>query len=265
MRESEQRWIHTLNSFENGYNVLEFTSAERQKSKIQKWSEENGGFIFVKFLYNNKLFDNIDLTKSDIFKLFYLASFMDYEGYLVYEDTYMKRKDLYLILNKARKNSDLFYNKMKDLGILIQDKYKNTKVNELYFNKGNINKSIKQYNDFTRIYLNIIRFLYKNNDIRFHPQLGSFCKLIPYAHREKNILCSNQNSKKENPTMLDAIYLKDVLGYNRNGIRNLINDLKLITLENGEPIISFYDDNKYHIIINPRAFYGGNFDIRDKF
>ena len=44
LKEYEQYWLDTLEPYKTGYNILKF--AEEEKSEIQKWNDEHGGFVF---------------------------------------------------------------------------------------------------------------------------------------------------------------------------------------------------------------------------
>jgi len=249
LKEYEQYWLDTLKPHKIGYNILPYADIESNKTDIQKWNDENGGFIFSLFRYNNCLYNNIDILQEDIFKLFYISTYLNYDNYLT-----INRKDMKDLLSMSRERFDKFFNKMINLNILTKEG-KLLKLNNLYLSKGALDKKIKQYNDFTRIYINSIKFLYENNNIRKHSQIGAFIKLIPYIHRESNILCFNQT---DDIFEINKILTKDVLNildYHRSSIKRTFNDIVFI---NNEPIVKFTDIG---IIINPRVYYGGNFDI----
>jgi hypothetical protein len=59
--------------------------------------------------------------------------------------------------------------------------------------------------------------------------------------------------------------LKDILGYTHKSVKPFIDSLLETRLENGEAILGFFVTNsdfwKSTVVINPRVFYGGNFDI----
>jgi len=251
LKEYEQYWLDTLIPYKIGYNILPYADIESNKTDIQKWNDENGGFIFSLFRYNNCLFNGIpDLIQEDIFKIFYISIYLNYDNYLS-----INKKDMNNLLEMSRERFGQFFNKVVNLNILIKDG-KLLKLNNLYLSKGALDKKIKQYNDFTRVYINSIKSLYENNNIRKHSQIGALFKLIPYIHRESNILCFNQT---DDILEINKIITKDILSildYHRsNSIKRTFSDIVFI---NNEPIIKFSDIG---IIINPRVFYGGNFNI----
>lgn len=234
-------------------------------NEISEWNEELGGFVFVLFRYCNKLLEEHKQIKpEDITKLFYLATFVDYEGYLVYNNNYMTRADMQKILGLSVNPFDTFYNKLKKIGIFKTDKCKNIKINEDYFIKGEIEK--KNY-DYTRVYIDTIRYLYEHVDKRNQKQLGNYFKLIPFIHRQYNSLCWNPDEDLSNIKLMTVNELKDILGYHRNGVRGFIKELLSTRLETDEAILAFlrtqYDEGKSYIIINPKVFYGGNFNLKN--
>jgi hypothetical protein len=236
--------------------------------EVSEWNEELGGFVFVLFKYcNNLLEQHKEITPEDITKLFYLATYVDYDGYLVYDGQYMTRANMQNILGLSINIFDVFFNKMKKIGIFSVDKCKNIKINKRYFSKGEIDKEIQQYYDYTRVYIDTIRYLYNNVDKRNQKQLGNYFKLIPYIHRQQNTLCHNPSDDISNIKLMTVNELKDILGYHRNGVRGFIKELLSTRLDNNEAILGFfrteYDEGKSYIIVNPKVFYGGNFKLKN--
>jgi hypothetical protein len=233
--------------------------------EIKEWNDELGGFVFVLFKYSDDILrQHFEITSEDITKLFYLATYVDYKGYLIYNDTYMTKNDMKTILQLSRNPFDLFFNKMKRLDIFIIDS-KIIKINKEYFAKGEIDKEIKQYYDYTRVYIKTIRYLFENTPQRKHKQLGNYFKLIPYIHRQQNVLSWNPESNKADMQLMTLKDLREILGYHRNSVKGFINELLSTKLESGESILGFFvsdvDFWKSIIIVNPKVFYGGNFDL----
>lgn len=231
--------------------------------EMKLWNSELGGFIFVLFKYSNELLK--DMTQCDIVKLFYLATYVDYQGYLIYNHAFMTRKDMQSILGLNRNNFDQFFKKMIDLGVITYDKYKNIQVNKSYFTRGNVENEILKYDNHTRLYIRSIQYLYDHVPKKQHNQLGSYFKLIPYIHRQRNILCSNPDSLPEDAEPLTVYDLQTILDCHRHTARKFITDMLKIRLDNDEAIIGFwrtdYDEGYSKVIVNPRVFYGGNFKV----
>ena len=252
--------------------------SERQRNAIQKsiknkelnenmkdWNKELGGFVFILFQYGDVIFSQSpELIQEDITKLFYLSTFVDYEGNLIYNDNLIKRKGMQKLINISREKFSIYFKKLINLGIILEEN-KFIKVNKDYFYKGEIENSIKSNYNYTRLYINSIRYLYENVSVRKHKQLGSYFKMIPYIHRQQNTLCFNPDSHINNIDLMNVIELKEILGYHKNSIIRFMDDLTSIKLDNEESILAYIshdkDKGKSYIIINPRVFYGGNFGI----
>ena len=166
----------------------------------------------------------------------------------------------------TREHFSRFLNTMIKLGIIFK-RGNIYQINKQYFIKGVIDRYTKQYNDFTRIYINSVRYLYENIPVKKHKQLGAYFKIIPYIHRQQNTLCWNPDSNVADIKLMSLKELASILGYHENSINRLINTLMDTKLDNGESIVAFISNtknkSKSYIILNPRIFYGGNFDLPD--
>ena len=247
-------------------NIEKIIKSKEATKEMKEWNEQLGGFVFVLFKYCDKIFkDYPDITAEDITKLFYLATYVDYGGYLVYEKAYVNRKILKDMLGLSLKAFDLFFNKMKNNNIFTQDEDKNILINKEYFFKGEVNKEVDKHYNYTRVYVNTIRYLFDNVSKSKHKRLGIYFKLIPFIHRQHNTLCWNPDSDKSEIKLMHVRELQELLGYHRNGVRGFIKELLSVKLDNGESILGFfrteYDEGKSYIIINPKVFYGGNFNL----
>lgn len=239
---------------------------KEKNDEIREWSYELGGFIFVLFKYCNQLFKDFeDIKQEDITKLFYLATFVDYNGCLVYNCSFMNKLDMQKNLNISTSCFYEFYSKMIDCEIFLEQNNKII-INQEYFIKGNLVKQIQKQNDYTRVYIRTIRYLYENVSIRQHSQLGNYFKIIPFIHRQQNVLCWNPDEINNQVQLMHVNELKEILGCHRNTVRSFIKNMLSVRLSNGEAILGFfrteYDEGLSYIIVNPRVFYGGNFNLK---
>lgn len=234
--------------------------------EMTEWNDELGGFVFVLYKYSNELMSkHKELIPEDVTKLFYLATFVSYDGVLMWENAPMDKKVMREKLGMCKDRFLDFLNKMSNLGIVIVEDV--IKINKSYFTKGEIVKEIKKNLDYTRIYVKSIRYLYENVPQRRHGQLGNYFKLIPYIHRQKNVLCHNPNASISEVTPMHVRELQELLGCHRNSVRSFIRDMLSVRLDGNEAILGFfrteYDEGKSYVIINPKVFYGGNFNLED--
>lgn len=281
----ESKVVKTLIDYDTG-EIIELNEGDKlriirskqtkaiEKSKQKKaideeiayWNEQLGGFVFVLFKYcNNILNDYKEINQEDIVKLFYLATYVDYEGYIIYKKNNVDRRCLCEIVGIHVNNFDVFFNKMKKLNILIQDDNKYIKMSKDFFMKGGVENDMKKHNNYTRIYVNSIRYLYENVPRRSHGRLGNYFKIIPYIHRQGSKLCHNPNSKEEDIKLMYLKDLKTIFNCSLRSLRELKRNLLSVRLKDGSGIIAFLmehpDELKAHVLINPKVFYGGNFDI----
>jgi hypothetical protein len=232
----------------------------------KEWNKHLGGFVFVLFKYCDLILEQQkDITPEDITKLFYLATYVDYNGFLIYEDDFMTKKIMMQVLKIKKRRFDTFFKRMKDAGIFIYNN-KIIKINTEYFIKGKMTEKISVDNNYTRLYINSIRFIYENVNVNSHSQLGIYFKIIPYIHRQRSILCHNPDCYEDDIKLMNANELKRIIGYHRNGVRKFINSLLSIKLNNGESILASVrndpDEGKSFIIVNPKVMYGGNFNLK---
>jgi len=279
MKKKSDRYINPLSGefidVDENQRIIIITNEQDKFLKKKKELELNlkilndelGGFIFILFKYcDNLLLDHKELSQEDIVRLFYLATFANKEFYFIRNNKFMKRSNINNILQISRTNFDIFFNKMINLKIFIQNTNdKHIKINSNFFTSGKISDEIKKYYNYTRLYVKTIRYLFENVDKNKHRYLGRYFKLIPFIHRQKNILCWNPESKIDDMSMMHISDIQGILNFDGRTVRKFIKELLSIRLMNGESIIGLFrteiDESESYIIINPKVFYGGNFDL----
>ncbi|MFB0829454.1 hypothetical protein ACEU2D_07415 [Brevibacillus laterosporus] len=129
------------------------------------------------------------------------------------------------------------------------------------FHRGEIPKG--EYVDRIRIYRDTVRELYdkygKGRSVR---QLGIIYSVIPFMHRNLNIICFNPLEKQDDqirPITLDK--LATLLGYQNAG--KFKQALRAIKIGN-QPVFAFVEDvddsRKRRILVNPRVVFAGDFE-----
>ena len=281
MKEEKEKYINleTGEFIEIGKNDRIKIISNKQQEAIDKSKTSNklnketkelnknlGGFVFLLFKYGDEILSqHKEINSEDITRLFYLATYVDFKGYLIYEDGFMIRKCMQELLKMSREKFTNYFNKMKKCEIFIIDEFKNIKINKNYFTKGEIDNEIKEYYGYTRLYINTIRYLFENVIDSNKKRLGNYFKLIPYIHRQSNVLCLNPNSRYEEIQIMTLYELKEIMGYSKNGVRGFINELFSIKLKDGSPMIGFFvmspDFWKSVVVVNPKIVYGGNYNL----
>lgn len=249
-----------------------------QAKRKKKMNEENQGeFIWALFTYCSELFP--DLSHSSIARLFYLATFVEYDGSRLTDDngyTFLGKRQIKRKLNLTDKPFTTFWNEMIDNQILFEDDAHNVVINTSLFRKGPLDHKCKK--DFTRVYCQCVRYVYENTkNQRDHAKLAYVFKIIPFVNRKTNIVSYNpeeQDDKKINPMTVGDFC--DAIGYNRTNASRLFKELMKFTVK-GKHLLCLVAMHKLvfsgmFIIVNPEIYYGGAghhdaqfiFDVCDK-
>lgn len=234
------------------------------KDELKRTNKLLGGFIRVMYVENELLFNRIGLDSSNVARVLYLATYMDYEnrndGLLVKkvkrQPVPMTRKDLFEVMKLGNTPFKAFLSAMKKAGLLIE-KEKLFYLNTKYFGKGEVNKK----ETYTRLYIDTTKTLYEGCTSRQHKQLGYILQLIPYASYDLNML-EHEGKRLSIENMCELLGLST----ERKSTSKLHNELKKFTFK--------LDGKEYYLFgmvvtndftgycINPLASYRGN-DIRE--
>jgi hypothetical protein len=241
------------------------TDAQKKRlnsiSDIGAHSEKLGGFIFLGYVKNKLLFNELDIEQSNITRLIYLSTYLNYntsnENLLI---RYTKNKEI-VPLDKKHMKSILklqdrtfysFIKNMKDNNLLfeVKDKFY---LSPEYFTKGAVEFNSKEY---TRIYIKTTRLLYENATSRQHKQLSYIYQLIPFIHFESNILTFTPDELDvNNIKKMQLIEICELLKIDRSNMLRFKKEL-----------LKFYidmDDNRYYFFKYVRV--EGDKNITDYF
>lgn len=240
----------------------EYIEGEKKRQLIRTYNADISHFIFFIYKYC-KLNDKLD--QKDMTRLIMLATYVNYKGYLMNDNSKaITKNQLMKILKLSKQSFYDFWNKIEDLKIISEENGKIYLKKSLFF-KGSVKEHKKyiQGKSLTRLYINNIRYLYNSVPVKQHKQLGIIFMLIPYINHYHNILCTNPNESILDD--VEVMTLQDVLkilGYNASYISSLKKDLLKLKLEDGRNLIIFAQkeigEKKKQIIINPEVIYGDN-------
>lgn len=236
------------------------------KDELKRSNARLGGFLRVMYVEKELLFNKLGLDSSDVARVLYLATYMDYEnrndGLLVKRiknnklDS-MTRKDLFEVMNLSDKAFRTFINTIKKAGLLVEEEglfYMNTD----YFKKGEATRK----ETYTRLYIETTKKLYEGCTARQHKQLGYILQLIPYASYDLNIL-ENEGKRLSIEEICELVGLST----ERKTTSKMHRELKKFTVK--------LDEKEYYLFgtitvnditgycINPLASYRGN-DMGEK-
>lgn len=257
---------------------LDKDTKERRNAllKFRDFNKKLGGFYFMVYTNSDILFGDIgEVCNEDLPKLLYLASFLDYEdrnGNKICKNrannvkTPMPKKEVFKLLGFSSTNkSKIWFERMEKLGLLyIYEDY--VELNEKYFVRG---KQSNLDSKYTRIYVNTIRELYINNDMRKHRQLGLILRLLPLMNINSNIICRNPGEiNGANVHKMDRYDIAKILNVSdeKRNLSKMIRSLITIKVhfENYElqvfkfVTVSDSDDKREFFVVNPILSYKGN-------
>jgi hypothetical protein len=210
---------------------------------------------FIWYFYVPQQLNYPNLKFSDITRMFYLATYINYENVLKYnQKQYMEIKNFESILNLHEREVRRFYKSLKDSTIIKKNNEK-LNIDDNIFYKGSIKAKSLLLTKKKCVKINIeeIRFLYNNcSDSRKHKLLGYIFNLIPYCVGSSNII----NIANKNATWTDIFR---ILNYKSKETITMKNNLLSLKLSNGENLLLQNNDG---IIINTR-FISHEKDIKD--
>lgn len=239
----------------------QFDSATNHFEKIKRLSVLRGKYgEFIFSIYEKaKEFNrhSEELTQSDIARLIYLATYMQYDTGLLIDDNNdsLTKKQLQYKAMLPKQTYYELYNKLVNLNIFIEDKNK-VYVNREYFMKGKIEVSEKD--SYTRIFIKSIRHIYESTTSRQHKKLAVFFMIIPYVSFKYNIISFNpEEDRKEYVHPMTMVDICNAIGYTIKQASRLKKELTSFKLYNKESLIKFVTDDtskvdKYQIVVNPR-------------
>lgn len=235
--------IYIILDEETNEELFRFHSNEKEKRPDN----------FVWFFYEDgkEIFDG-KLNNIDIFTIFNLATYMNYNNMIV-SDNYkpiIGKEGLKKITGFKDERALLFLRNCKNAGIIKVDEKDRFYISKDYFSKGRC--ETPKYKQKIKVFCSSVRNLKldeNNNGKRF---MANIYKLIPYIGDEFNILY-DRSSGYEKPISIKEAMKK--LGYLSN--KYVIREKnKLLNLEfDGNKIIKvFYENGEERVVINPKIF-----------
>lgn len=234
-------------------------------NEIERHSDVNGGFIFVLYKINNDIRETTpSLSKSDIARLIYLATYTSYDtGQLKKGDgTIITSQDIHILLKFTKQRAKTFIDKLVSENVIEIDKDGFIFMNPSLFYKGKLRNIIKVVpeSNYTRLFKNTVRDIFEKAEPREIVHLATIYMTLPYINLYSNIISYNPDEKDHNlikPMELSELAKK--LGYSsRDKFTNTLNKLKV----DGQPVFNYFTDvkdkRKRNIVVNPRVVFSGN-------
>lgn len=261
-----------------GSKTYSLTELEKNKQYYERRAAEAlsykkyGNFVWGKYQIF-KPYANV-LSNAMLVRLMYLATYMDYDGYIIDDfQPFMGKQYLSKLQIQAKlKLPDSTFNNLilefckLDLLRQIDGRWK---LSPKMFRRGEVQKpklqAMGKKNCYiARIYASTVRTLYEHSKITTHVTLGYVFKMLPYLNRKFNVLCHNPLEED-----IDKVkFMKmgdfcDLVGYARSHSSRLFGELQKIeiTTVDGKQYIVRQMSNKEvqkgkrYIFISPYLFY----------
>lgn len=178
--------------FERAKAFFKRQSTNKEKFILFKTTYVNNG-DFVWFDYSPGSDLQLNIKTKDLFRLMYLATYINYNGILKKNNsTYMDKKSMFEIVGGSHKAFECFYNDLIHTKILI-NRTGLLYLNKKYFRKGNLrnNKDLNNNKYVVKIFNDGIRELYRNSNPDDYKTISYVFKLIPYIDINTNMICLN--------------------------------------------------------------------------
>lgn len=178
------------------------------KTDMENYTNSLGGFTHMGYIKNELLFNELGISSPNITRLIYLSTFLDYDtNYLVKyigqggKKVKMLKKDIYDELGKTRgpigeRTIRAFMKEVKEIGLLIEFEDGTYKLDDKYFSKGkNCGKNKFKEGEYTRIFKNTTRELYRGCRTSEHKTLGYLYRMIPKLEYDWNKIVVDSKDK----------------------------------------------------------------------
>jgi hypothetical protein len=243
---------------------------EEQAKVINEKYKDYGNFIWNVYNLNQQSFPQ--LKASNITRLMFLSTYLNYDGFLMFNQrTIMTKENMFKLLKLSDREFRSFYKDMIDNNILYLNE-DNIYINENMFGKGKLrNTLIAKFSEeekyITRLYIDGVRDLYDKSTPRSHKTLSYLFQILPYVNRQYNIVCYNplEEDLKEIQGMSLGQFC-ETIGYSNHNSSQLFRYLfepqftingKLTTAMR-YVVDKGLDKSTYSMYINPRVYYAGN-------
>lgn len=224
-----------------------------KKTEYALYNEEYGNFYML--IYSD-IIDKIEL--SDLTKLIYLLSYMNYDNEFKRRNKPLCRQKLQEILDLHRNNFNPFYNRMKKLGIFTETNDV-VVVNRDIAVKGELKERFKY--GHIRIYETTIRHLYETVPKAQHKQLGILFRFIDKLNLHTNMYCVDpleDDLKKIKPFTIEEMMCE--LGYHLKSKRLFYKNLTKIKTLNDQYLCKITIVGERSLLtVNPRVMYKGKY------
>ena len=260
VRTSKQRAAALRSSWKNAMAVRKFLDNPEGSRKDEP-------FIWFRCCRGAPL--PTDLGNADLVRLFFLATFMNYDGVLACDKHPLTVKRCADLLGISYGVTNAMINRLIDTGMFTKSNGV-LKMKDTWFYKGGLTSRWArtvggQPASTVRIYCDALRRIYSQYPAKNIGNFSYILRLIPYLRREPNTCClfpaADDIGTAMPMTANMAARLLGVSSGNYAWFRDILTSPALV-LPDGSPAVSqtkiadMYDDKQY-IFLNPNLVYGG--------
>lgn len=227
-----------------------------------------GDFIYQQYTNTvNVILEEYEKFNSAFaFRFVYLASFMNYDNILVFDNRkkgaskYIEERNLMEVLGLSKKQVLEFKKVCFNQGLIEKVQIEGItvlKINKLVACKGNLPAYYKRYS--IRVSVPHLQDIYKRSTPREHKQLGYLTALLPYINFEYSLLCLNPDC--EYKAYLQPMTIQDIcktLNYDITKASRLLTVLRKTTLKGEYVFLTINLNNKDAFFLNPKVYYKGS-------
>ena len=216
--------------------------------------------------YNDSLFDN-KVDVKHMCRIIFLATSLEYDTNKLVKKSGrsnepLTEKDIKQELGLDKKTYKLFKDEMLNSGVMtIEDD--GIYLSLQYFKKGT---AIQDGRNFSRVYIETVRELYKQVTGRQHKTLSHLFRLLPYCDYEYNTISMKPNTDEALDTTLTKEDIAHLLGVDYDSYKKIETSLMnlKVTLKGdtyyvlGSVTFGRGRDKKHFYVVNPLIYNSGS-------
>ena len=251
----------SLTSSEKLHKRKVFMEKKNDFENLKEVSDELGGFCFLYYKKSEILYNEVGVSKGNIGRLLYLATFIDYDTNEIVDfkpngKYSLGLRDIKSLMKLSDSAFKEFFKEMKQCEI-IHEKDGNFFISKKYFSKGKLSKN---ENSFTRMFVKTIRELYESTQPRQHKQLANVFSLVPFLDYETNAIVGADGEK------MKLTEIARLLGYDETNVTRMKKDLLGFSIVKNNTKFYFFcfvklqtiENETSFFMVNPLAFYAGS-------
>lgn len=246
--------------------VFDSTKLEKYNSMndMYEFQKEHGRFVFMFYRFNIAM-KEYNLNKSEIARLLYLITYIDYETNRIMTDngrSFTNEKLCSLLKFKSRQYKE-YVNKLIDNEVMLLNGKGEMFINHNICKAGSINAKQLKSNDvqYTRLFKRTVRDLFESSTVRELPKIANIYMVLPYINLYTNIVSYNPYESDINK--VEPMSVKDLahnLGYSK--VESFKNNIAKTIIDN-ESVFGFFIDGEMKrsdmkVVINPKVVFASN-------